>query len=481
MQAGALLALKRYEEAEAAYRAELDASPRDPALYYGLGIALWELGHYEDAERAQRNALALQPDSAEAHYELGNALNLQQRYEEAEASFERAIALRPKFAEAHTNLARVLLDLRRPEEAMARSRRALALTPAHWPSHAMLGNALRELGREREAETAFRRAIALAPKADVDMPRYNLGTLLLARGDFANGWPLYESRLEVKHGEWLRGMDPVPSFPFPRWEGDYASGKRLLVWPEQGFGDAITFARYVPLLADRGLRVTLACRAPLKELMRSLRGAEIADVGEAAARPFDFWTLICSLPSHVGGEGIPAAIPYLAADPQRVATWREHLPRGRFKVGLVWKGRADFRRDRYRSLPSFEVLRPLWEVPGVAFVSLQKGVDEDLQPPADQPLSRLGPAIADFADSAAIIAGLDLVITSDTAMAHLAGALGKKVWVLVPGYSRDWRWPATGETCRWYPGPMRLFHQGPDWAWEKTVAAVRDALQVLTR
>lgn len=481
MQAGALLALKRYEEAAAAYRTEMEASPRDPALYYGLGIALWELGRYEEAERAQRGALALQPDSAEAHYELGNALNLMQRYEEAEAAFERATVLRPKFAEAHTNLARVLLDLRRPEEAMTRSRRALALTPAHWPSHAMLGNALRELGRERDAETAFRRAIALAPKADVAMPKYNLGTLLLARGDFANGWPLYESRLDVKHGEWLRGTDPAPSFTFPRWRGDYAPGKRLLVWPEQGFGDAITFARYVPLLADRGLRVTLACRAPLKELMRSLRGAEVVDVKEAAAGTFDFWTLIGSLPSHLGGESIPAEIPYLSAEAQRIAAWRERLPQGRFKVGLVWKGRPDFRRDGYRSLPSLRVLRPLWDVPGVAFVSLQKGVDEDLQPPADQPLLRLGPAISDFADSAAIIAGLDLVITSDTAMAHLAGALGKKVWVLVPGYSRDWRWPAAGETCRWYPGVMRLFHQSADWSWEKAVAAVRDALQVLIR
>lgn len=481
MEAGALLAQKRYEEAAAAYRAELEASPRDPALYYGLGVALWELGRYEEAELAQRSALALQPDSAEAHYELGNALNLMQRYEEAEAAFERATTLRPKFAEAHTNLARVLLDLCRPEEALARCRRALALTPAHWPSHAMLGNALRELGREREAETAFRRAIALAPDSEVAMPKYNLGTLLLARGDFASGWPLYESRLEVKHGEWLRGMDPPPSFAFPRWGGDDASGKRLLVWPEQGFGDAITFARYVPLLANRGIRVTLACRAPLKELMRSLQGAEIVDVGEAAAQRFDLWTLICSLPSHLGGESIPGAIPYLAAEPRRIAAWRERLPQGRFKVGLVWKGRADFRRDRYRSLPSFQVLRPLWDVPGIAFVSLQKGVDEDLQPPVDQPLSHLGPAISDFADSAAIIAGLDLVITSDTALAHLAGALGKKVWVLVPGYSRDWRWPAAGETCRWYPGVMRLFHQGAGGNWEKTVAAVRDALQVLTR
>ena len=479
MEAAALLAQKRYEEAEAAYRAAIEASPRDAALYFGLGIALWELGRYEEAERAQRAALALQPDSAEAHYELGNALNLQSRYEEAQAAFERAIALRPKLAEAHTNLARVLLELRRPEDAVARSRRALSLTPAHWPSHAVLGNGLRELGRLRDAETAFRRAIALAPANEVAMPKYNLGTLLLARGDFAEGWPLYECRLEVKHREWLDGIDAAPSFAFPRWQGEDAKGKRLLVWPEQGFGDAITFARFAPLLADRGVRVTLACRAPIKALLATVRGVEVVDIAEPG-RGFDSWTFIGSLPHHLRSDSIPG-IPYLSAEPQRIASWRERVPQKGFRVGLVWKGRPDFRRDRYRSLSGFSLLKPLWDVADATFVGLQKGEDEALSPPADQPFLHLGPAIRDFADSAAIVSQLDLVITSDTAMAHLAGALGKPVWVLIPSYSRDWRWPAAGEHCRWYPGVMRLFHQGADGSWEKAVAAMRDALQVLIR
>jgi Flp pilus assembly protein TadD len=479
MQPDALLAQKRYEEAEAAYRAAIDGSPRDPALFFGLGIALWELGRYEEAERAQRAALALQPDSAEAHYELGNALNLQRRYEEAQTAFERAVALRPKLAEAHTNLARVLLELRRPEEAAARCRRALALTPAHWPSHAVLGNALRELGRAREAETAFRRAIALAPAAEVAMPKYNLGTLLLARTQFGEAWPLYECRLEVRHREWLNSIDAAPAFAFPRWQGEPASGKRLLVWPEQGFGDAITFARFAPLLADRGVHVTLACRAPTKALLASVRGAEVVDVANPGAG-FDFWTYIGSLPHHLGADSIPG-IPYLSAAPPRVSAWRERLPKSGRKVGLVWKGRPDFRRDRYRSLSSITELRPLWDARGVSFVALQKGVDEELAPPPDQPFLHLGPAVRDFADSAAIVSQLDLVITSDTAMAHLAGALGKPVWVLIPSYSRDWRWPAAGARCPWYPDVMRLFHQSADGSWQKAVNSMRDALQVLIR
>jgi tetratricopeptide (TPR) repeat protein len=343
----------------------------------------------------------------------------------------------------------------------------------------VLGNALRELGRVREAETAFRRAIALAPAADTAMPKYNLGTLLLARGAFAEGWPLYECRLEVKHREWLNSTDAAPSFPVPRWRGGDAKGKRLLVWPEQGFGDAITFARFAPLLADRGAHVTLACHAPVKALLARVRGVEAVDVADPG-QGFDFWTFIGSLPHHLRSDSIPG-IPYLSADPQRVNAWRERLPKNGLKVGLVWKGRPDFRRDRYRSLSSFSLLRPLWEVAGVTYVGLQKGEDERLSPPADQPFLHLGPELRDFADSAAIVSQLDLVITSDTAMAHLAGALGKPVWVLIPSYSRDWRWPASGEHCPWYPGVMRLFHQGADGSWQNAVNSMRDALHALVR
>lgn len=474
--ADSLLAGKRYAEAESAYREALELAPRDARLHYGRGIALWELGRYEEAAAAQLRATTLQPDAGEAHYELGNALALLRRFDEAEGAFRRAIALRPKLAEAHNGLARVLIELRRPEEAAARARRALGLNPAHWPSHAVLGNALRELGRLKEAQTAFRRAVALAPPAEVAMPRYNLGTLLLSLGRTEEGWPLYEARLEVSHNEWLLAADERPQFGFPRWKGEPVAGRRVLVWPEQGFGDAIYFARFVAPLAAAGAQVTLAARPALKSLLASVKGAaQAVATDETIGESFDYWTYITSLPAnlaHAAGPSSAAAIPYLSAPPERIARWRERLPEAGFRVGLVWKGRPDFRRDRYRSLESFALLKPLWDAPGVSFFSLQKGVDETLEPRAGQPLAQLGPAIADFADSAAIVSQLDLVITSDTAMAHLAGALGKSVWVLVPSYSLDWRWPRQGPACPWYPGVMRLFHQQPDGDWTETIAEV---------
>jgi len=467
--ADSLLAQKRYAEAEPAYRLALERAPRDPRLHYSLGIVLWELGRYEEAAAAQLRATTLQPEADEAHYELGNALALLQRYEEAEGAYRRALELRPKFAEAHNGLARVLIELREPEEAAAHARRALAINPAHWPSHAVLGNALRELGRAKEAETAFRRAVALAPPAEVAMPRYNLGTLLLSLGRTDEGWPLYESRLDVAHREWLLAADAPPQLAFPRWNGEPVKGKRVLVWPEQGYGDAIFFARYVAPLAAAGAQVTLAARPPLTALLASV--ARVVPTDQPISETFDYWTFITSLPARLR-DGSIATIPYLTAPAKRV-----ELPARGFRVGLVWKGRPDFRRDRYRSLESFSLLKPLWQVAGVSFFSLQKGVDEDLQAPADQPVVQLGPQIADFADSAAIVAQLDLVITSDTAMAHLAGALGRPVWVLVPSYSTDWRWPRQGAACPWYPGAMRLFHQRQNGDWTETIAEVADALR----
>ena len=477
-QADSLLALKRYAEAEEAYRRALQAAPREPQLYYYLGIALWEQRRFEEAEQVYRQALALEPKADEAWYELGNTLLAQRREEEARMAYERAVALRPKFPEAHNGLARALIELRRPEEALARCQRALALQPAAWKSHSVLGSALRELGRFQEAETAFRRAISLAPAADVGQPRYNLGFVLLKMGEFQRGWPFYEARFEVRHAEW--SLREKPSFPFPEWRGEDLSGRTILVWPEQGFGDVIQFARYVKHLRSRGAHITLACWPPLRALFETLSGPDdLLLTDEIGSRTFDYWTLIANIPGRLIAElpTIPAEIPYLKAPEERIAAWRTRLPRTGFRVGLVWKGRAEFGYDRFRSLESFALLRPLWDVPGVSFFSLQKGADENLAPASDQPVAQLGPQIADFADTAAILSEIDLLISSDTAIVHLAGALGRPVWVLVPGYHADWRWPTEGAHMPWYPGVMRLFHQSRDGDWRRTITLVAAALR----
>jgi Flp pilus assembly protein TadD len=456
----------------------LQAAPREPRLYYYLGIVLWEQRRPEEAEHAYRQALTLEPKSDEAWYELGNTLFAQRREEEAQEAYERAVALRAKFPEAHNGLARALIELRRPGDAVARCRRALALQPTNWKFHTVLGSALRELGQFKEAETAFRRAVSLAPPAEVGMPRYNLGFLLLKMGEFQRGWPFYEARFEVGHAEW--SLREKPRFTFPEWRGEDLSGRTILVWPEQGFGDAIQFARYVKHLRSRGARITLACWPPLRTLFESLSGPdELLSTDEIGSRTFDYWTLIASIPGRLVAElpSIPTEIPYLTAPEGRVAAWRARVPRAGFRVGLVWKGRAEFGHDRFRSLESFALLRPLWDVPGVSFLSLQKGVDENLAPMADQPIAQLGPQIGDFADTAAILSEIDLLISSDTAIVHLAGALGRPVWVLVPSYHSDWRWPREGAHMPWYPGVMRLFHQSRDGDWRKTIPLLAATLR----
>jgi Flp pilus assembly protein TadD len=476
-EADSLLTLKRFDEAEGACRRALQLAPYEPRLYYQLGIALWELRRYEEAEQAQRRALALEPRSAEAHYELANALFAMKRLEEGEGAYQRALALRPKFAEAQTGLARLVFELGRPEEALARCRLALALQPTYWLCHAVLGNALRDLGRFKEAETAYRRAIALAPPAEATVAKFNLGILFLSLGDFKRGWPLYEARFEVNQPGWP--AENKPQFSFPRWNGDDLSGKSLLIWPEQGFGDALQFARYVPLLQRMGARVTLACWPALKALFQSLHGADaIITNEEIRNESHDYWTFLASVPRHIGTEmdSIPGELPYLRASAERTEAWRSRLPQAGFKVGLVWKGRAD--HLTYRHLESFTGLRPLWDVQRVSFVNLQKGQDETVGPFADQPIVQLGRDIADFADTAAIVSQLDLVICVDTAIAHLAGALGKRVWMLLPSSRTDWRWLRERQDSPWYPGVMRLFRQQRDGDWDKTVATVADALRL---
>jgi len=476
-----LLAAGRYQEAEVAYTRALEHAPNDARLYYQLGISLWEQQRFAEAERAHRQALKLEPKSAEAHCELGNALLSQGQADDAVAAFELALRLRPKFAEAHSGLARALIELRRPEEALGRCRRALALAPANWEYHVVLGNALRELQRFDDAIGAFRRAVALAPSAKAAAAKYNLAFVLLCAGDLQAGWPLYEARLEVNAGNWL--PREKPAFEAAGWKGEELSGKRIVVWPEQGYGDAIYFARYVPLLKALGGHVTLACPAPLHALFESLRGVDAVVTTEESSRgDYDYWVHVGSIPAYLPGPAsLRSDLPYLHADTTRAQTWKQRLPDKGFTVGLCWKGRPEFGHDRFRSLPSFSVLRPLWDVRDVSYVSLQKGVDENIPAPADQPMQQIGREFRDFADTAAALAGVDLLISSDTAIVHLAGALGRPVWLLVPSYHADWRWPRKGSQCASYPGVMRLFHQGGDGSWEKAVTAMRDALQVLIR
>lgn len=485
---GVLLASQgRNEEAEQCYRVAIALDPdrvnsaSAAGAHSNLGILLASLRRAGEAEQCYRRAIALEPGNAKAHTNLGLLLEDAKQQDEAERCHRLALALDPGSAEIHSNLANLLANSRRWGEAEACYRQALRLKPEAPASHSNLGVMLANCRRDAEAEQCFRAALALDP--GYQLARLNLGYLLLRQGRFAEGWAMHEARYD-------RGLPdhgiPGPAVPFPQWQGQSLAGKSLLVWQEQGFGDEIQFCRYLPLLKEQGVaRLTLVCKKPLKALLSTLEGVDAliaSDEASPAIDAHDYWTFPLSIPLYCQTrvDTIPARIPYLRALPERLAKWAPRLDRGRFNVALVWKGNAGHHNDAYRSLPALSTLAPLWSVPGVRFFSLQKGNGEDElgdHLPEGQPVVHLGADLADFADTAAVIAQLDLVISVDSAVAHLAGALGKACWLLLPSYRTDWRWLRARSDSPWYPDVMRLFRQPDDEDWTAAIAGLTKALR----
>lgn len=342
----------------------------------------------------------------------------------------------------------------------------------HVGAHANLGLLYVARGRPEEAEAAYRRALQLDPQHPI--ARANLGVLLLDQGRYAEGWPLYESRFAA-------GLKAPPALPFPKWTGQALAGKSILVWPEQGFGDYIQFVRYAPLLRRLGAsRLTLVCAPALAGLMASVDGVDEVRTAGDAVLPHDYWVCLMSLPALFGttAETVPAQLPYIHPDAGRLSAWRRRT-RGRgLRVGVVWKGSPINSRDSHRSLPGLDILDPVLKVPDVAFYSLQRGEaggDARESAPGMEPLGHL---IADFSDAAAAIASLDLLITVDTAYAHLAGAIGRRCWVLLDK-GADWRWIAAGGGSLWYPQVARLFRQHDAGDWGPVAALVAHELRQL--
>ncbi|MRR49706.1 MAG: pilus assembly protein PilF, partial [Rhodocyclaceae bacterium] len=268
---------------------------------------------------------------------------------------------------------------------------------------------------------------------------------------------------------------------YPQWQGEPLDGKSLVVCTEQGFGDNIQFARYAPLIKARGAsRLTFVVPAPLQTLFLSISSIDSVVSDFNSLPPHDFWVFPLSLPFLFGTtvDSIPNSLPYLHPSPDLLAFWRDRLPPASFSVGLVWKGNPDHANDTNRSLPSLASLAPLWSVPGVTFISLQKGQGEDeaSSPPPLQPLFPLGHLLRDFADTAAVISQLDLIICVDSAIAHLAGALNVPCWVLLPSVGTDWRWLRDRSDSPWYPSALRLFHQSSPNDWQQTIQIVASSL-----
>jgi tetratricopeptide (TPR) repeat protein len=463
----ALRALGRNDDAAAAFRAAAALDPNFTEAHYQLGNLLREAKRNTEAEASYRRVLALQPDHHQAHNNLGAALGELRRFEEAATHFRRAAELKPGYAEAHSNLGHALRAIGDPAGAEAACRRAIALAPRLAVSHLNLGLALQDIGRMDDALASFRRAGALDP--GYAMAAACEGMLHLLRGNLAAGWEKYEAR-------WRIGDLPPRDFAQPQWRGEPLAGKTILLHAEQGFGDTIQFLRYLPMVIARGGKVVLEIQKPLLPLVP--RVERIALVARGDALPaFDLQCPLLSLPLAFGTtlESIPAATPYLTPAPERVAHWRGRIGAAPgLKVGIAWAGSPVHRNDRNRSIP-LERLKPLFELAGARFFALQVGQHAaDLDAIAPIAIADLSGELTDFGETAAAVANLDLVIAADTALVHLAGALGKRVWTLLP-FSPDWRWLLGRADSPWY-ATMRLFRQPRPGDWDGAIGAVRQAL-----
>lgn len=463
-------------DAEAAYQKAISLRPLFPQAHHALGLALVAQRKVEAALASWRRAIQIKPDFPDPYVNLGTLLAERKQFDEAAAALTQAITLNPNFAAAHNNLANVLDESGDPTGAIAHWQAALRIQPRYLDALVNLGRRLNLLGRHDESIDVLTRALAIQPEHA--SARFLRGIALLLRGDLATGFADYRYRTLAPE---LRLHNRT--LTQPEWDGrSDLTGRHVLIHSEQGLGDAIQFVRYAPLLAERGARVSLECAAEIATLMTTVPGiGRIIPRGQPLP-PVDVHAPVLDLPRLFGTtlETVPANVPYLAADPQRAARWGALLAgtstRGS-RVGLVWAGSPKHANDKNRSIP-LKLFDPLADVPGRVFYSLQKGPHAAAQV-RDDPAPRLRlidhtADLHDFADTAALLAQLDLIITVDTSVAHLAGAMARPVWVLLPHHP-DWRWMLGRSDSPWYP-TMRLFRQPAAGDWRSVLTTVAAAL-----
>ena len=465
-----LHALNRGAEALENFDRALKNKPNSAEIHANRGNAMIQLRRHADAVACFDRALTLMPNYALAHYNRGNALLALDRLDEALADFNAALGPNPNWPEALNNRGNVLIRLGRTAEAMADYEAALKLQPGQPDTLGNIGNALNVLGRPREALAMLEQALAARPAFPV--AHYNAAMTRILLGDYKAGWAEYEWRWQTP---WF--YPQRRGFEAPLWLGDAAlDGKTILLHAEQGFGDMIQFARYVPMVAARGEKVVLEMPEPVMPLMAGLPGVSEMIAKGSPPPSIDFHCPLMSLPHAFGTEleTVPVDIPYLAVPADRVAKFADTLTALKSpRVGLVWSGRQTHHNDMNRSL-ALETLAPLVEIP-CSFVSLQRDLREgDAAALSQFPILHLGDRLADFADTAAAISQLDLLISVDTSVAHLAGALGKPVWTLLP-HAPDFRWMLERSDSPWYPS-MRLFRQQVASDWAFVIADIKAAL-----
>lgn len=495
----ALRMLGRPEESIAALQEALHIRPDFSDALQNLSLVLMESGRIDEAVQVSQRATANRQGDPKHHLHLGRVLHKQKQHEQAIAEYRKVLATDFMPAEAHNNLGAVYQDMGRVDEAIASYRKALEIEPAHAGAFNNLGYAMSTIGRVSESIENYLKSVALRPDApdtlnnlanayrdnlEVDRAldcyrkalfhspnhidaHWNRSLLLLLLGRFEEGWHEYEWR-------WIRFPNERRGFVKPQWDGEDIDGKSILLHAEQGLGDTLQFVRYAPLVAERGATVYLEVQPALEPLLRSMPGVSRVIAKGDVPPDFDLQCPLLSIPYAMRTtlETIPAKVPYIVPDAGLVRLWAKRLENdGRKKIGLAWAGSTIHARDRERSI-SLEKLAALFDVPNMQFVSLQKQL-----PARDQAdVKRFGlldatSDLRDFADTAALVENLDLVISVDTAAVHLAGAMGKPVWVMLPR-NPDWRWLLDREDTPWYP-TARLYRQTDTLDWDGVIARIQ--------
>ncbi len=452
-----------------------EAARADARKRASLALECQARGDLEGAVEGYEASLALDPGSAEVHNNLGNLYRGLGRLEDAEAAFRLAIEADARLAEAPLNLAMLLAQTGRARDAVALCRKALALRPRFPEASQSLGFLLEQEGDLDGAMQCYGDALAARP--DYPEARFGLALQQLLRGDYANGWRDYEWRMRLPghEGVWSPGGRPA-------WDGAPLEGRTILLFAEQGFGDVIQFVRYAPLVAARGGKVILSCQPKLKALLGTVPGLTAIFGTAESLPPFDLSCSLLSLPRVFGTtlDTVPAQVPYLRVDTERELHWKRRLAADApsLKVGLFWATGTGNIMSPQRTL-SLDMLAPLAGITGISYYSLQRGeaASQAAHPPRGMKLIDLAAELGDFADDAALMANLDLIISINTATAHLAGALGRPVWTLVQS-PPDWRWLLGRDDSPWYP-TMRLFRRGQAETWGQVVERIGQALRQL--
>jgi tetratricopeptide (TPR) repeat protein len=454
----------RLPEAADIFRRLIAAHPNHWAGYNGLATSMLYQGRVDEAVPLFEKAIALAPNQAGPRNNLGHAYTLQRRADLAIASLQESLRLDPSSADAHNNLGYALVIAGRTDEAIESLQRSLKLAPDACEAWSNLGNVFAARLQTAPAMEAYNRALYFRP--DHSETHWNKAMLALLIGDYPTGWLEHEWR-------WKKFADQRRDFRRPLWDGGDIAGKTILLHAEQGHGDTIQFARYCDAVARRGAAVILECQRPLFALLKNLQGAALVIARGDPLPPFDFHCPLLSVPYALGIDSpntIPEQGAYLSPSEESREKWRQLLPPedGPLKVGLAWAGAPKHGRDYDRTMDA-DLLSPLADVPGVRFISLQKS-EVPRRKPAGLNLLDLTAHLTDFAETAALISHLDLVITVDTAVAHLAAAMGKPVWTMLSFYP-DWRWLLGRDDTAWYP-TMKLFRQSQAGDWPGVVTRI---------